>query len=312
MGFPLLSFLFRKSNGINGSEAQPAGSRFPSTCIRLAVYDNYTSEPRIIDVESTDVKELIAHASEKVHAECKKNGGEIPFIVIREVVENLIHAEFKDSVISISPDGGEISISDHGPGIVDKERVFLPGYTTATRETRKYIRGVGSGLPIVKETIEVMGGRIEISDNLGTGSVVRISLPRRKAQSDGQQRERDDSSVASRQPVEVAPAKSTGVSRKKSMTQPTSKDKQPSTVSLDAAKEIIKNSLSERQRKLIILAAEFGEIGPSIASKELDLSLSTVYRDLVALEELHLLESVDGGKRKLTDQGIEILSLLMD
>jgi DeoR/GlpR family transcriptional regulator of sugar metabolism len=62
----------------------------------------------------------------------------------------------------------------------------------------------------------------------------------------------------------------------------------------------------------LILVAELGEIGPSIASKELDMSLSTVYRDLVALEELHLLQSTDAGKRRLTDQGIEFLGFLMD
>lgn len=313
MGFPLLDFLFRKSNNNNSSEAQSTGSSSPSISIRLAVYDNFTSEPRIIDVENGDVGHLIARTSERVHAECKKNGGEIPFTVIREVVENLIHADFRDSVISISPDGREISISDHGPGIIDKKSAFLPGYTTATGQNRRYIKGVGSGLPVAKETIEVLGGSIRVGDNLGTGSVVTISMPADQEQGgEAQVQVKSRTTTSSQASVEAASAKSAEIGRKTIGVQPTGKDQKRTTMSSEAAREIVRNSLSERQRKLMILTAEFGEIGPSIASRELDMSLSTVYRDLVALEELHLLQSMDGGKRRLTDQGIEVLSLLMD
>ena len=83
MGFPLLSFFFRKSNNRSSSEAQSTGSNSPLVSIRLAVYDNFTSEPRIIDMENGDAGDLIARGSERVHAECKKNGGRIPFAVIR-------------------------------------------------------------------------------------------------------------------------------------------------------------------------------------------------------------------------------------
>ena len=41
---------------------------------------------------------------------------------------------------------------------------------------KKYIRGVGSGLPIVREYLDFSHGYISIEDNLGTGSVVTISL----------------------------------------------------------------------------------------------------------------------------------------
>ena len=40
---------------------------------------------------------------------------------------------------------------------------------------KSYIRGVGSGLPIVKEYLDFTHGTISIEDNLGTGSVVTIS-----------------------------------------------------------------------------------------------------------------------------------------
>ena len=41
---------------------------------------------------------------------------------------------------------------------------------------KRYIRGVGSGLPIVKDYLETTHGYIEIEDNINKGSVVTISL----------------------------------------------------------------------------------------------------------------------------------------
>ena len=58
----------------------------------------------------------------------------------------------------------------------DKIRVFIPGFTTATQETRKLIKGVGSGLPIVNESLKLMGGSITIEDNLKQGSVITLCM----------------------------------------------------------------------------------------------------------------------------------------
>lgn len=312
MGFPLMRFFFRKPNTDRPTEGRSGDPESFTTYIRLAVYDSMTSIPKIVDIDGSDIQELIARTSDRVHAECKKNGGEIPFVVIREVVENLIHADFKDSVISISPDGKEILVSDHGPGILDKCNAFLPGYTTATTEDRRYIKGVGSGLPVAKETMEVLGGSIKVDDNLGAGAVVKISLPHRQSRREESGKEKTLSSSRH----SVAATRSVGsvdTDRKKQGAASSDRsDRRTAAAQSITTRDIVRSSLSERQRRLLILVAELGEIGPSIASKELDMSLSTVYRDLVALEELHLLQSTDAGKRRLTDQGIEFLGFLMD
>jgi predicted HTH transcriptional regulator len=39
---------------------------------------------------------------------------------------------------------------------------------------KQIIRGVGSGLPIVRETLTFAGGTIDIEDNLGKGTVVTL------------------------------------------------------------------------------------------------------------------------------------------
>jgi DNA-binding transcriptional ArsR family regulator len=151
----------------------PVGSAAP----RIAVYDTLTSPPRVVTVEERDLPALIASLAEKTYRTCREQGGNVPFTVINELIENLIHAFFLDVVITILDGGKVVRVSDHGPGVDDKERAFLPGFTTATAEQRHIIRGVGSGLPIARESLAFLRGAITIEDNLGGGAVVTIKMP---------------------------------------------------------------------------------------------------------------------------------------
>ena len=280
--------------------------------IRIAIYDSPASHPRITDVSNSSVAELIEKASETVHRECKGNGGNIPYTVIRELVENLMHSGFADSVISISCDGSCISFSDHGPGIDDSSRACLPGYTTATEDMRTTIRGVGSGLPIAKETMEVLGGSLRIDSNLKKGLVVSISLPREATAAEKEAASEGD--VSESPPLEQREKQTEGSSAGKRVDpvtpEPSPQRQGERIINAEMVREIAQNSLSDRQKKLLVLAGQLGEIGPSVASKELELSLSTVHRDLVSLEELRLLKSTDSGKRKLTESGSQFLEFI--
>jgi hypothetical protein len=148
---------------------------------RIAIYDTLTSPPRVVSVEERDVPGLIASLAEKTYHSCREQGGNVPFTVINELIENLIHAYFCDVVITILDGGRVVRISDHGPGVDDKERAFLPGFTTATTEQRRFIRGVGSGLPIARESLGFLRGAITVEDNLGGGAVVTINMPQQPA-----------------------------------------------------------------------------------------------------------------------------------
>jgi DNA-binding IclR family transcriptional regulator len=55
---------------------------------------------------------------------------------------------------------------------------------------------------------------------------------------------------------------------------------------------------------------EMGSIGPSAVQRELEIALSTAYRDLAHLEEEGLLVSDEQGKRSLTDTGVSYLDSL--
>ncbi len=153
--------------------AAPQGLGAP----RIAIYDTLTSPPRVIAVEEEDLPALVASLAEKTYHYCREQGGQVPYSVIQELIENLLHAYFRDVVITILENGQTIRISDHGPGVDDKERVFQPGFTTATSRQRQIIRGVGSGLPLARESLQFLRGILTVEDNLGTGAVFTIKMP---------------------------------------------------------------------------------------------------------------------------------------
>ena len=143
---------------------------------RIALYDDLRSAPRVTEINPAPTGEFIESLASKIYEQAKSGGGTIPYTVIREVSENFIHARFAEVTVSILDGGNTIRFADQGPGIGHKEKAQLPGFTSAIEPMKHYIRGVGSGLPIVKEYLDFSHGTISIEDNLGTGSVVTISL----------------------------------------------------------------------------------------------------------------------------------------
>src|SRR3972149_9074851 len=123
-----------------------------------------------------NIHNFINETSQKTYNLSHEIGGKIPYTIIREIIENLIHADFKEVVITVLDSGNHIIVTDQGPGIEDKEKAFLPGYTSATSKMKEYIRGVGSGFPIVKETITFSGGSIDVKDNIRKGTVISLKL----------------------------------------------------------------------------------------------------------------------------------------
>jgi len=144
------------------------------TGARIAVYDTLAVAPRVEDVAAQGLADAIEQLASRTYNIARERGGAIPYTIIREVSENLIHAGFSEVVVTILDDGNTVRFADQGPGIPDKDKAFLPGFSTATGEMKRIIRGVGSGLPIVRETLAFAGGAIDIEDNLGSGTVVTL------------------------------------------------------------------------------------------------------------------------------------------
>jgi two-component system, OmpR family, sensor histidine kinase KdpD len=104
---------------------------------------------------------------------------------IREVIVHLL-----DNAAKYSPPGTPIhitaelrgsevvtSVADHGSGIdeVEQQMIFEKFYRG--RDQRVVIPGTGMGLAIAKAIIELHGGKIGMTSQLGRGSVFYFSLP---------------------------------------------------------------------------------------------------------------------------------------
>ena len=149
---------------------------FVGSPARVALYDDLGAAPRITRVEPAATNDFIEGLTVTVYEQAKLAGGKIPYSVIREVSENFIHARFCEIVVSILDEGNTIRFADQGPGINEKDKAQKPGFTSATEPMKDYIRGVGSGFPIVCDYLEAKDGSIVIEDNLSSGAVVTISL----------------------------------------------------------------------------------------------------------------------------------------
>lgn len=240
------------------------------TSARIACYDDFRSAPRITEVKPNSTAEFIEELASTTYAQAQKAGGAIPYTVVREVSENFIHAQFREIIVSIYDKGNTIRFSDQGPGIAQKEKAQMPGFSSAVEPMKKYIRGVGSGLPLVKEYLSFSHGRITIEDNLTTGAVVTISI------------NPDDD----REPP-----------RKQEPPQPKPK------------RSALVPPLTDREKDILYLLMKDGSLRLTDIKNELELSPSTVHRALTNLEEAGLAESV-GKIRTLTELGRRIAGKL--
>lgn len=238
---------------------------------RVAIYDDFKSSPRIIEVQPQDPKDFIGELTALIYKEAQQAGGIIAYSVIRQITENLIHAQFKEIVISIFPGGKEIRFSDQGPGIINKDDVLRPGFSTATREMKKYIDGVGSGLPIAKEYLEANHGEITIENNLINGAVITL-------------KEHTEEET----PAQVA---------------------KTSTPTFTNLTNLIAPEITERQIMILNYLLDGQFAGNKEIAEDLGLPQSSVYNDLGKLQDLKYVEKI-GKKRIITSLGREVINQL--
>lgn len=73
---------------------------------------------------------------------------------------------------------GEMSIRDTGPGIEKNnfEMIFDRFQQVDSSSTRKH-QGTGLGLALVKELVELHGGKVSVESKLGSGAMFKVELP---------------------------------------------------------------------------------------------------------------------------------------
>lgn len=175
-----MEVFLEKIVGDNEKENEPRAAGGDERYARMAVYDNLLVSPRVVELSAAGFDEFVSLLASKAYQSSQEKGGSIPFTLIKEIIENLIHACFREVTVTILDDGNTVRISDHGPGIKDKIKAMMPGFSTASREMKNYIKGVGSGLPVVRESISFLGGTITVDDNMDSGTVITLKLPQEK------------------------------------------------------------------------------------------------------------------------------------
>jgi signal transduction histidine kinase len=105
---------------------------------------------------------------------------------LQQVIMNLIGNAFKFTqrghiILRVVPEGNKalrFSVSDSGVGISENvQSTLFDRFSQADESTTRKFGGTGLGLTIVKEIVELWGGRVSVHSRLGEGSTFTFVLP---------------------------------------------------------------------------------------------------------------------------------------
>jgi Histidine kinase-, DNA gyrase B-, and HSP90-like ATPase len=247
----------------------------PETCLsaRLAIYIDGEPEPKVEEVQGTGPEELIHRLCTATEQVIRAQGACLPQPAVKALIENLVHARFESPTVSILDRGRTIRVADRGPGIADKRRAVEPGYSSAGEAERRIIAGVGAGLAIAARQAEEGGGRLEINDNLGGGTVVTLAF----------------AGTANR----IAEA----------LSEPTLADLRHFQPPASEAP----SELSDNGKRVLLLLAELGGTGLATICDELRITGVGARAELDSLRRLGLLDPADQEQFVLTPAGLGYL-----
>ena len=256
---------------------------------RIAVYDDKAAAPRVVLVEPKDVRSYLDEIAATVNQLAHEQGGKIPFMVMREIVENFIHARFVAPTISIMDNGNTIRFSDQGPGIKEKNRALEFGTSSATEEMKSFIRGVGFGLPYAQQYMVEKGGSLTLEDNISGGTIVTLSTRRSK-----------DAHIQTLPTQEDA--EETPVNKEKQ-----SIPRGSHTVPQQPVTQLPNLVLTDRAKLVLQYLSEHEWVGATELTSTYGLSTPTWSRELKSLVNIGIIGKI-GQKYKLTTIGETLLS----
>jgi signal transduction histidine kinase len=144
----------------------------------VALVDNVVGElGPLIEGRSTDVIVTIPEEARRLVTD-----GVRLHDILRNLLENAVSYAPEEGHVSVSArvegNATVIEVADDGPGIppADLDRVFERFYRVDKSRARNP-GGTGIGLAIVRNLVELLGGRVKASNGPGGGAVFTVTLP---------------------------------------------------------------------------------------------------------------------------------------
>jgi signal transduction histidine kinase len=155
-----------------------------------------------LDYSFVSLKDILEEVSKTIYPKLKEQNNELIVNIDSEILPNYFdEVKLKQVLLNLTSNACKfthagvinidayslkefdthyyvIDVRDSGIGMTEKqcEEVFKP-YTQADSSTTKKYGGTGLGLTISKNYCEMMGGRIEVSSELGKGSQFTVIIP---------------------------------------------------------------------------------------------------------------------------------------
>ncbi len=162
------------------SWAQSQQNGLKSSIEELGLYDVIIEKVDLL-AESSSVKAITIHVEVDRDLRVRADKNQLG-LIIRNLVSNAIKFSQEGGVVIIGAsekkDQVEVAITDNGVGIAaaDIEKLFRAGVNFSMPGTKNE-KGIGLGLLLVKEFVELNNGKIHVTSKLGEGSTFTFSLP---------------------------------------------------------------------------------------------------------------------------------------
>jgi len=156
--------------------------------------------------DQSDLTELISAVADRTEMEVKGRGiafslrmPDLPILPVPRFPVTTALTNIVRNAIEAMPDGGRlvidvslarecaiILVEDTGCGLDEmaKSRIFEPFWSTKDQLAAGTTEGIGLGLAIAHGLIQMIGGTITVTSELGKGSCFRVTLPRSEERSD--------------------------------------------------------------------------------------------------------------------------------
>jgi two-component system NtrC family sensor kinase len=168
----LLSFARKTDSTINDVEVNEAIREMVSLTAQMARYNNVIIETKLEDnlpfvrISPSELQQVMLNLINNAIDAMEKTGGTLTIETQKSRIEQNHIA---------------ISVEDTGPGIPKEnlDRIFNPFFTT-----KAVGKGTGLGLSICYGLVQKMGGKIEVSSQVGVGTQFRIFIPFQNSSND--------------------------------------------------------------------------------------------------------------------------------